>query len=155
MTENFIIYSNLEPTQINISSKYIPVTTTTETYSNSIRSIFNMIDKKEALEILETYIDKDCMNRISNFIDLRGLASTVLWLIIKFQNTFQINISSISIIEDVESSQPLFVEIRINNCDWEEWKYLAKYTKDTLNKEGLGDIAGKVVLVCNQAMQVS
>jgi|GEM_PF-1064845 len=153
MTENFTIYSNLEQTQISISSKYIPdnITTTTETYSNSIRSIFNMIDEKEALEILKTYIDKDCVNRISNFIDLRGLASIVLWLI----NTFPINISSISITEDVESSQPLFVEIRINNCDWEEWKYLAKYTKDTLNREGLGDIAGKVVLVCNQAMQIS
>ncbi|MFP3189589.1 MAG: hypothetical protein RXR07_11320, partial [Sulfolobaceae archaeon] len=106
MTENFTIYSNLEPTQISISSKYIPVTTTTETYSNSIRSIFNMIDEKEALEILKTYIDKDSVNRISNFIDLRGLASTVLWL----SNTFPINISSISIAEDVESSQPLFVE---------------------------------------------
>ena len=147
MTENFIICSNLEPTQISISSKYIPVTTNTETYSNSIHSIFNMIDEKEALEILKTYIDKDSVNRISNFIDLRGLVSTVLWLI----NTFPINISSISIAEDVESSQPLFVEIRIDNCDWEKWKYLAKYTKDTLNKEGLGDIAGKVVLVCNQA----
>jgi hypothetical protein len=110
-----------------------------------------MIDKKEALEILKTYIDKDCVNSISNFIDLRGLASIVLWLI----NTFPINISSISITEDVESPQPLFVEIRINNCDWEEWKYLAKYTKDTLKREGLGDIAGKVVLVCNQAMQIS
>jgi len=106
-----------------------------------------MIDEKEALEILKTYIDKDSVNRISNFIDLRGLVSTVLWL----SNTFPINISSISITEDVESSQPLFVEIHIDNCDWEEWKYLAKYTKDTLNREGLGDIAGKVVLVCNQA----
>jgi hypothetical protein len=154
MTENFIIYSNLEQTQISISSEYIPdnITTTTETYSNSIRSIFNMIDKKEALEILKTYIDKDCMNRISNFIDLRGLASIVLWLINKFQ---EVNISSISITEDIESSQPLFVEIRINNCDWKKWKYLAKQTKDTLNREGLGDIAGKVVLVCNQAMQIS
>jgi hypothetical protein len=151
MTENFTIYSNLESTQISISSKYIPVTTTTETYSNSIRSIFNMIDEKEALEILKTYIDKDSVNSISNFIDLRGLASIVLWLI----NTFPINISSISITEDVESSQPLFVEIRIDNCDWEKWKYLAKHTKDTLNREGLGDIAGKVVLVCNQAMQIS
>ena len=53
---------------------------------NSIRSIFNMIDEKEALEILKTYIDKDSVNRISNFIDLRGLASIVLWLI----NTFQL-----------------------------------------------------------------
>jgi len=153
MTENFIIYSNLEPTQISISFEYIPdnITTTAETYSNSIRSIFNMIDKKEALEILKTYIDKDSVNSISNFIDLRSLASIVLWL----SNTFPINISSISITEDVESSQPLFIEIRIDNCDWEEWKYLAKYTKDTLNREGLGDIAGKVVLVCNQAMQIS
>jgi len=110
-----------------------------------------MIDKKEALEILKTYTDKDCVNRISNFIDLKGLASIVLWL----TNTYGINISSIGVTEDVEFSQPLFVEICINNCDWEQWKYIAKYTKDTLNREGLGDIAGKVVLVCNQAMQIS
>lgn len=154
MTENFIIYSNLEPTQISISSKYIQdnVTTTAETYSNSIRSFYNMVDEKEAIEILKPYIDKDCTRKISNFVDLRGLVSIVLWLINRFP---EIDIASISVTEDVESSQPLFVEIRINNCDWEEWKYLAKHTKDTLNREGLGDIAGKVVLVCNRAMQIS
>ena len=112
---------------------------------------FPRIGKEEALEVLKNYTDKDCLTKIGDFVDLRGLASIVLWL----TKELSVNISNISIVEDVESSQPLFVEIGINDCNWEEWIYLAKYTKDTLKREGLGDITGKVVLVCNKAIQIN
>jgi len=114
-------------------------------------SQFPRIEKEEALKVLKNYVNEDCLNKIGNFVDLRGLASIVLWL----TKEFSVDVSSISVVEDMESSQPLFVEIGINDCDWEEWIYLAKYTKDTLKREGLGDITGKVVLVCNKAIQIN
>ena len=112
---------------------------------------FPRIGKEEALKVLKNYVDEDCLTKIGNFVDLRSLASVVLWL----TKEFSVDISSISVVEDVESSQPLFVEIGINDCDWEKWVYLAKYTKDTLKREGLGDITGKVVLVCDKSIQIN
>jgi len=112
---------------------------------------FPRIDKEEALKVLKNYVDEDCLSKVGNFVDLRSLASVVLWL----TKEFSVGISSISVVEDVETSQPLFVEIGINDCDWEKWIYLAKYTKDTLKREGLGDITGKVVLVCDKSIQIN
>ncbi|WP_232516039.1 hypothetical protein [Sulfuracidifex tepidarius] len=100
--------------------------------------------------MLKRYATDDCINEIKKFIDIKNLASLVLWLL----NTFNwIRISSIDLAEDIESSQPLFVEIHLDNCGWDEWKEIARSTKDTLNREGIHDIASKVIIVCDQAIQ--
>ncbi|BBG23207.1 hypothetical protein IC006_0491 [Sulfuracidifex tepidarius] len=134
--------------QFGISSTELQ---TNITISNNIYTIILIgISEKDALELLKRYATDDCINEIKKFIDIKNLASLVLWLL----NTFNwIRISSIDLAEDIESSQPLFVEIHLDNCGWDEWKEIARSTKDTLNREGIHDIASKVIIVCDQAIQ--
>ena len=83
------------------------------------------------------------------FADLRQLASLLLWL----ANAVGYRVIDIGLVEDIETGEELFIAIHIDGCGWEEWKNMAKSIKKVLVEEGFEDLAKKVAIICDRALQ--
>jgi len=125
----------------------------------SIHSIYDglrVLDKERVLSVLKQYL---CLNgeRVSvlkrigelEFVDLWKFASLLLWMV----NIQGYRVAGVSLVEDLETGEPLFVSVYIDNCGWREWKKLSKFIKKRLVEEGFSDIASRVALVCRKALQ--
>lgn len=86
---------------------------------------------------------------MSGFVDLNQLASLILWL----ADALGYKVLDVSLVEDVETGEQLFVAVYVDSCDWEEWKILSKLVKEKLIESGLEELARRVAVVCAKALQ--
>ena len=119
----------------------------------SIRQLYSMLgeSKEDVLAILNQYVEtNEVISTIKKlkFLDLGKLASLIIWL----TNVLNLKVTSINLIEDLETGQPQFIGIYIEECGWDEWKLLSKTVKKRLVNEGFNDVAGRVALICRQAL---
>jgi len=121
----------------------------------AIHQLYDSVRKlgeKDVLAILKHYAKNseviDVIER-TEFLDLKRLASTVLWL----TSSLELRVSGISLVEDLETGEPQFIEVYIDDCGWDEWKILSRAVKKQLISEGFDDVAGRVALVCKQALK--
>lgn len=120
-----------------------------------IRQLYDMmkiLKEEDVVMILQRYTKTskviDVIKKLK-FLDLRKLTSIVTWL----TSVLELKVSSIDLVEDLETGQPQFIGIHIEDCDWDEWKILSRTVKKQLINEGFDDIAGRVALVCKQALK--
>jgi len=143
------ILSNAPPrTRLHISFGEQKVTPT-------IRQLYEELKTHEeyVLAMLKQYTgNEEVINAIkrSGFLDLEKLASLIIWLI----DVQKHKVASIDLVEDLETGQPLFISIYIEECDWDTWRILSKTVKKQLVSEGFNDVAGRVALVCKQALRI-
>lgn len=120
----------------------------------TIRQLYGTlrVSEEEVVTLLKQYIETDevidAIRRLK-FIDLGKLASLVIWL----TSILGLRVTSIDLVEDLETGQPQFIGIYIEECGWDEWKILSKTVKKQLVSEGFDDVAGRVALVCKQALR--
>lgn len=118
----------------------------------SIRQLYDVlkVSREDVLAVLKRYTGADeivdAIKRLG-FLDPVELASLIMWL----TSVLELRVTSISLVEDLETRQPQFIEILIEDCGWDEWKILSRIVKKQLVSEGFNDVAGRVVLVCKQA----
>jgi len=109
------------------------------------------MSKEDVLTMLKRYTETDevidAIKRL-RFLDLGKLASLIIWL----TNVLELRVTSINLVEDLETGQPQFIGIYIEDCGWDEWKILSRTVKKQLVSEGFDDVAGRVALVCKQAL---
>jgi len=122
---------------------------------NYIRSIYNIVKdlrKNEIFAILNRYANEKLLKYIDeiNFVNLKELTALMLWL----KTYTEYNVKEIGIAEDIETNQPMFICIYIENCGWEEWKKVSKNIKKQLIDEGFDEIAERVALICMEALQI-
>jgi len=129
--------------------------------NSSIRSIYEKLRNlsiDELIAEINQYLYFDEVNMLalkdiekSKFIDLRKLSSLLLWMT-KIKGYRIINVG---LVENTETNELLFVIIYIDRCgsDWNGWEKLSKFVKSRLNEEGFSDIAGKIAIVCEEALQ--
>ena len=125
----------------------------------TIRSIYDMLRAlrgEEVLSVLREYLrlneeSVSILKRIEElgFADLRRFASLLLWLV----NVLRFEVADVSLVEDLETGEPHFVSVHIDNCGWKEWRVLSKFVKKRLVEEGFSGIAGRVALVCRKVLQ--
>ena len=119
----------------------------------TIRQLYDMLrmSKEDVLTMLKRYTETDevidAIKRL-RFLDLGKLASLIIWL----TNVLELRVTSINLVEDLETGQPQFIGIYIEDCGWDEWKILSRTVKKQLVSEGFDDVAGRVALVCKQAL---
>ncbi len=125
----------------------------------SIHRIYDelrVFSKEKVLSILRQYLRLNeegmlvlkCIGGLG-LVDLWKFASLLLWMV----NIQGYRVADVSLVEDLETGEPLFVGVYIDNCGWREWKRLSKFVKKRLVEEGFSDIAGRVALVCRKALQ--
>ena len=119
----------------------------------TIRQLYDMLrmSKEDVLTMLKRYTETDevidAIKRL-RFLDLGKLASLIIWL----TNVLELRVTSINLVEDLETGQPQFIGIYIEDCGWGEWKILSRTVKKQLVSEGFDDVAERVALVCKQAL---
>jgi len=110
-----------------------------------------MSREEDVLALLKQYIGTgevvDTIRRLG-LLDLVRLVSLVMWL----TDVLGLRVISVDLVEDLETGRPQFIGIYIDGCDWDEWKILSKTVKKQLVSEGFDDVAGRVALVCKQAL---
>jgi len=84
----------------------------------------------------------------TGFADLWRLAAVLFWL----HDEKEYHIAHISLADDPEAGGAMFIIVAVDGCGKEDWKNVSKSIKDYLVKEGFGDIAGKIALVCRHAV---
>ena len=82
-------------------------------------------------------------------VNIRELAALLEWL----TKVLKLKVIDIDIIYEIEENVPQFVGIFIKDCDWEEWGIISKTVKSELVKEGFKDLAGRIVIVCPEALE--
>lgn len=159
--------SSISPIELGIPVRNVFADTTLENtarlYINlreqrvmpTIRQLYDMLrmSREAVLTILKQYIKTDevidAIERL-RFLDLEKLASLIIWL----TNVLELKVTSINLVEDLETRQPQFIGIYIEDCDWDEWKILSRTIKRQLVSEGFSDVAGRVAIVCKQALKI-
>jgi len=121
----------------------------------TIRQLYEELKTREeyVLTMLKQYTKtEEVIDAIkkSGFLDLKKLASLIIWLI----DVQKHKVASIDLVEDLETGQPLFISIYIEECDWDTWRILSKTVKKQLISEDFNDVAGRVALVCKQALRI-
>lgn len=159
--------SSISPIELGIPVRNVFVDTTLENIARlhinlreqrvvpTIRQLYDMLrmSREAVLTILKQYIKTDevidAIERL-RFLDLEKLASLIIWL----TNVLELKVTSIDLVEDLETRQPQFIGIYIEDCDWDEWKILSRTIKRQLVSEGFSDVAGRVAIVCKQALKI-
>jgi len=125
-----------------------------EKYSPSIRKVFDGIKAlslSDLLYLLKERIglsddDISALKHIGmiDFVNLWMLAALLLWM----DGVKKYKVVGVSLAEDSEKGDPLFVSIYVDKCGWEEWEEMSKTTKRQLVDEDLANIAGRVAIIC-------
>ncbi len=114
--------------------------------------VFRVSREEDVLALLRPYIGAgkavDAIRRLG-LLDPVKLASLVVWL----TDVLGLRVTSVELVEDLETGQPQFIGIYIDDCGWDEWKILSRTVKKQLVSEGFDDVAGRVALVCRQAFR--
>jgi len=158
--------SSIPPIELGIPVRNVFVDTTLENTARlhinlreqrvmpTIRQLYGMLrmSKEDVLTMLKRYTETDevidAIKRL-RFLDLGKLASLIIWL----TNVLGLRVASINLVEDLETGQPQFIGVYIEDCGWDEWKILSRTVKKQLVSEGFDDVAGRVALVCKQALR--
>jgi len=161
----YMLY-NIHPIELGIPVRNVFVDTTLENTTRlhinfreqrvmpTIRQLYAMLRmyKEDVLMMLKRYTETDevidAIKRL-RFLDLGELASLIIWI----TNVLELKVTSIDLVEDLETGQPQFIGIYIEDCGWDEWKILSRAVKKQLVSEGFDDVAGRVALVCKQALR--
>lgn len=165
--DKMYMLSSISPIELGIPVRNVFVDTTLENTARlhinlreqrvmpTIRQLYDMLrmSREAVLTILKQYIKTDevidAIERL-RFLDLEKLASLIIWL----TNVLELKVTSIDLVEDLETGQPQFIGIYIEDCDWDEWKILSRTIKRQLVSEGFSDVAGRVAIVCKQALKI-
>jgi len=165
--DKMYMLSSISPIELGIPVRNVFVDTTLENTARlhinlreqrvmpTIRQLYDMLrmSREAVLTILKQYIKTDevidAIERL-RFLDLEKLASLIIWL----TNVLELKVTSINLVEDLETEQPQFIGIYIEDCDWDEWKILSRTIKRQLVSEGFSDVAGRVAIVCKQALKI-
>lgn len=165
--DKMYMLSSISPIELGIPVRNVFVDTTLENTARlhinlreqrvmpTIRQLYDMLrmSREAVLTILKQYIKTDevidAIERL-RFLDLEKLASLIIWL----TNVLELKVTSIDLVEDLETGQPQFIGIYIEDCDWDEWKILSRTVKRQLVSEGFSDVAGRVAIVCKQALKI-
>lgn len=165
--DKMYMLSSISPIELGIPVRNVFVDTTLENTARlhinlreqrvmpTIRQLYDMLrmSREAVLTILKQYIKTDevidAIERL-RFLDLEKLASLIIWL----TNVLELKVTSIDLVEDLETRQPQFIGIYIEDCDWDEWKILSRTVKRQLVSEGFSDVAGRVAIVCKQALKI-
>ena len=165
--DKMYMLSSISPIELGIPVRNVFVDTTLENTARlhinlreqrvmpTIRQLYDMLrmSREAVLTILKQYIKTDevidAIERL-RFLDLEKLASQIIWL----TNVLELKVTSIDLVEDLETGQPQFIGIYIEDCDWDEWKILSRTIKRQLVSEGFSDVAGRVAIVCKQALKI-
>ena len=116
----------------------------------NIRTIYNKIADEDVLQILEQYAKAELIDAIKRLglLDIKKLGSLIVWL----TRMLGLRVSGVDLVEEPETGQPQFIAVYIEDCGWDEWRRLSRQVKKQLVDEGLDDVAGKVALVCSEAL---
>lgn len=117
------------------------------------RILLNDSDVKEILRryALTEYFEK-AVEELSDYIDVKMLASLLLWLEdICIRRGYKLK--GFSLIRDVEYNEPLTIAVYLKGCDLNEWRALAKDVKQKIKEEGLNELAEKATIVCIDAFE--
>lgn len=161
------ILSSFSPVELGIPVRSVFVDTSLEDVARlhinlkeqrvipTIRQLYDMLrmfKEEDVLMILKRYTKTneiiDVIKKLK-FLDLGKLASLIIWL----TSVLELKVASINLVEDLETGQPQFIGVYIEDCGWDEWKILSRTVKKQLISEGLDDVAGRVALVCKQALK--
>ena len=100
-----------------------------------------------ALDVLRRYALTDnfeeAINELSSFVDPSQLAQLLLKL-----EEWGYELEGFTMLKEPEFNEPLTVAIHVKGCGFEEWEAVEKSIKQRLLEEGLGDLIGKVTIVC-------
>jgi len=169
-------FTNLEPFQLNYATAQVLRGVVAPQYMDAVSEPFSIrlefresswhlqslhqlykslkeLEMREVISLLEAYVEsKDVLEYIARteFLDIRKLAMLVVWI----NSSLNVNVSSIGIVDDPEMGETQFIAVYLNECGWEEWKVLSKTIKSQLVSEGFSDVAGRVAIVCSQALQI-
>jgi len=169
-------FTNLEPFQLNYATARVLRGVVAPQYMDAVSEPFSIrlefresswhlqslhqlykslkeLEMREVISLLEAYVEsKDVLEYIARteFLDIRKLAMLVVWI----NSSLNVNVSSIGIVDDPEMGETQFIAVYLNECGWEEWKVLSKTIKSQLVSEGFSDVAGRVAIVCSQALQI-
>jgi hypothetical protein len=101
----------------------------------------------DALGVLRKYAltgnFDEAFKELSNFVDPLQLAL----LLLKLESEGR-RLEGYTLLKDPEFSEPLTVAVHISGCNFEEWRAVVKSAKRWLLELGLGELAGKVTIVC-------
>ena len=112
-------------------------------------SALKALKEEDVSNLLKKYIKTSReIDAVRELLDLRRLASLILWL----TGTLKLEVSSVDLVEDLETGQPMFLGVYIKGCGWDEWKAISRSVKERLVSEGFSDVAGRVALVCEEAL---
>ena len=112
-------------------------------------SALKALKEEDVSNLLKKYIKTSGeIDAVRELLDLRRLASLILWL----TGTLKLEVSGVDLVEDLETGQPMFLGVYIKGCGWDEWKVISRSVKERLVSEGFSDVAGRVALVCEEAL---
>jgi hypothetical protein len=101
----------------------------------------------DALGVLRKYALTDnfdeAFKELSGFVDPFQLALLLLKL-----ERGGYRLEGYTLLKDPEFNEPLTVAVHISGCNFEEWRVVVRSTKRWLLELGLGELAGKVTIVC-------
>jgi hypothetical protein len=110
------------------------------------------VSSADALETLRKYAlttnFEEAVRELSGFVDLNQLAQLLLKL-----EEWGFRLEGFTLIKDPEFNEPLTVAIHVEGCGLEEWEAVARDIKRRLTDEGLGDLLGRVTVVCIDAFR--
>jgi len=121
----------------------------------TLRHLYRLLaalSKEDVLSLIEPYTKSrevvDAIDKLG-FLDIKKLAALIVWI----TSTVGFRVFGISLVEDLETGRPQFIGVHLEDCGWEEWKDLSRIVKTQLISEGLEDVAGRVAIVCRQALK--
>jgi hypothetical protein len=91
---------------------------------------------------------EEAVKELSSFVDPSKLAK-----LLKRLEEWGYELEGFTLLKDPEFSEPLAVAIHVEGCNLEEWEAVERDIKQRFPEEGLGDLAGKVTIVCIDAFR--
>ena len=93
---------------------------------------------------------EEAVKELSSFVDPSKLAK-----LLKRLEEWGYELEGFTLLKDPEFGEPLTVAIHIKGCGLDEWEAVVRGIKQRLPEEGLDDLAGKVTIVCIDALRLS
>lgn len=146
-----ILYPTLERRETNvfIGEQVLRVTNITpETFLR----LFLSKSRGELINFLSKYASRELADFImeEKIVEPRELCSVLTWL----ERTYAPKYGQIALDAFFDPEEGFqFLEISFPQCNWDEWKSLAREIKEKIKDSGMHNIASKVGIVCLEALQ--
>lgn len=96
-----------------------------------------------AMDLLKHYAGDDA-ELLAQIADPRELVALALYV----EECGGYGKPALCAVVDEETGELQFAALVLPDCDWEEWKRLARRVKEEMRRAGLEDLAPKVAVVC-------